>query len=148
MCPGWQGRLCAGDTHVDGVPWSPSSSNDDMLSRKQSLGRNQGSCGHTDILWSCTHTVAHRCRGSAAGTPGRDPHFLIAVPAQLCRPSSQELRGPLELGARQGSSSQEEAQQKRAGRHCNSKPHPPPPVYGVPCRCLVSSNPHKTLQGV
>lgn len=41
---GW--GACSGDTHVRGVPRPTSGGNDDVLGRKQSLGRNRGSLGH------------------------------------------------------------------------------------------------------
>ena len=41
---GWGAR--SGDTHVRGVPRPTSGGNDNVLGRKQSLGRNRGSLGH------------------------------------------------------------------------------------------------------
>lgn len=103
-CLGCKGRLGAGDTHVGRVPRPPSSSNDDVLSRKQSLRINHGSRSHPNALWPPMQRA-----------PSRDPGFRIIAPALQPGPvasGSEVLWGwePVK-----GSSNQEETQQRMQG---------------------------------
>lgn len=77
------GKAVLEDTHVRGVLRSPSSSDDNVLSRKQSLRRSQESQGQTDTLWSPTPPPA--------GTPG---YLLMQPPPGTADPAGSSSEAP------------------------------------------------------
>lgn len=80
------GKVVFKDTHVRGVLRSPSSSDDNVLSRKQSLKRNQESQGQTDTLWSPTPLPA--------GTPGQRPTLLMQPLPGTVDPAGSSSEAP------------------------------------------------------